>query len=238
MIEKIDHKIINSADATIICSEKRIEQIAGSNPKKMYVIHNTPRENAGFGNYTLNADKIKIVYVGILATGRFIREVADFVKKNKDFEFHVGGFGKLETELDIMSKTYDNIFFYGRLPYSNTLKLEENCDILVAIYDPDVPNHYYAAPNKFYESLMLGKPVIMATNSGMDHIVSENNIGTVIDYSVKSLEKGLIDLANRRSEWSGMCKKMQEIYRNNYSWSEMEVRLIDLYTKLGETHNE
>ena len=32
---------------------------------------------------------------------------------------------------------------------------------MTAIYDPNISNHYYAAPNKFYEALMLGKPLIM-----------------------------------------------------------------------------
>ena len=51
---------------------------------------------------------------------------------------------------------------YGKLQYSQTLALESQCDIRVATYDPSIRNHKYSAPNKFYESLMLGKPIIMA----------------------------------------------------------------------------
>ena len=41
-IVKKDHKIINRADAVIICTEKRREQIKRSNPKRLFVVHNTP----------------------------------------------------------------------------------------------------------------------------------------------------------------------------------------------------
>ena len=41
-VEKLDHKIINTADAVIICSEQRKKQIKGTSPNKLTVIHNSP----------------------------------------------------------------------------------------------------------------------------------------------------------------------------------------------------
>ena len=65
-----------------------------------------------------------------------------------------------------MAQKCENIFYYGRIPYDRTIALEKECDVMCAIYDPKVPNHYYAAPNKFYEALMLGMPLIMAKGTG------------------------------------------------------------------------
>lgn len=53
------------------------------------------------------------------------------------------------------------IFFYGKILYYETLKLESSCDIMADLYDPSNPDNYYAALNKFYEALMLGKPLIL-----------------------------------------------------------------------------
>lgn len=232
-IENRDQRIINSADAVIICTEKRKEQIKGTNPRKLVVIHNTPAKvNNELMRLDLDKGKIKIVYVGILAGGRFIKEMADLIKDNLNYEFHIGGFGKYEEYFEEMSNKFSNIKFYGKLPYKKTLELENSCDIMMAIYDPTIPNHYFAAPNKFYEALMLGKPVIMASNTGMDEVISAHGIGEIIEYNSNSLKTALENLVNRIGEWKEISTKMKKLYDNDYSWDEMEKRLLDLYKEI------
>lgn len=235
LIEKKDQMIINNADAVIICTEKRKEQIVGTNPRKLVVIHNTPPsyDEQKMGTLNLKKDKFKIVYVGILDEGRLIKETAEIVKSNLKYEYHVAGFGRLAPLLEDMSKKYDNIFFYGRIPYNKALKLEYSCDIMTALYDPTNPNNYYASPNKFYEAIMLGKPLIMVKDTGMDEIVEKNNIGVVIDYNSKSLADGLFRIISEKNSWNVIFQKMRELYENNYNWVEMEQRLIKLYRGLG-----
>lgn len=233
-IEMKDKSIINKADAVIICSEKRKEQIAGTNPKKLVIIHNTP-PNVNIntlGKLDLNKEKVKIVYVGILDEGRLIKETVEVVKDYFQLEYHVAGFGRLAHFLEDASKKYKNIFFYGKIPYSYTLRLENSCDIMTALYDPSNPNSYYAAPNKFYEALMLGKPLIMVRNTGMSEIVEKENIGELIEYDQNSLLEGLIRIINRKEEWDLINKKMKNLYNDLYSWSIMEDRLLNLYSDI------
>jgi len=233
VVEKIDHLIINKSDAVIICSEKRKEQIKGSHPKKLYIIHNSPPDLSDKINIKhLNKEKVKIVYVGILSEGRFLKEIADIIKDKSEYEFHIGGFGKLENYFKDLSKKYDNIYFYGKLPYKETLELEKSCDIMTAIYDPYIPNHKYAAPNKFYEALMLGKPIIMIKNTGMDDIVSKYKIGEVIEYNKVSLLKAFEKLKRQREKWKDIAIIMKDIYNKNYSWPIMEIELYSLYKNL------
>ena len=233
IIEKMEIKIINYATAVIICTEKRKEQIYGSNPKNLTIIHNSPlpitESNYEGSKFFISSNKVKIVYVGILSDERFIKEIAEVVSNRSDCEFHVGGFGKLEPYFKEICSKYDNIYFYGKIPYNDTLQLESKCDLITAIYDPKIPNHYYAAPNKFYESLMLGKPIIMAKNTGMDDIVEKHEIGEVIEYSKKGFEVAIDNLIYKRSQWGVISQKSQKIYNDNYSWIEMERRLINLY---------
>lgn len=123
-----------------------------------------------------------------------MREIIDFVENDERFELHVGGFGIMEDEIASAAQKCNRIIFYGKLPYNKTLSLENSCNIMTAIYDPKVPNHRYAAPNKFYEALMLGKPIVMAKNTGFDEIIEENNIGCLIEYSKSGLKMVFIHL--------------------------------------------
>jgi len=234
-VKHTEMSLVNNADATIICTEKRREQIAGTYPQKLEIIHNTPkavsRVNDCFCELK-NSSRCKIVYVGILAGSRFLKEIIRFVEQDDRFEFHVGGFGALEKEMEAAAQKCDRIFFYGKLPYDKTLALEQACDIMTAIYDPKVPNHQFAAPNKFYESLMLGKPVVMARNTGFDDIIEHHHIGCLIEYDEKGLSHGFNQLIEQKDEWNGMGQRMKKLYEEQYSWSEMEKRIVSLYADL------
>ena len=235
IIKKAEIKIIDSANAVIICTEQRKKQIKGSHPKKLAIIHNTPYNSNFLGkDFKLQSklSRYRIVYVGILAKGRFIDKIAEVVANDKRFEFHIGGYGILEQRMQNYANKNDNIFFYGKLSYEETLSLEKQCDIMTAIYDPSIPNHKYAAPNKFYESLMLGKPVIMAKGTGFDELVEKEKIGCVIEYSIEGLKNGLNELLDEKKEWEGMGEHSRDLYNKYYSWTIMENRLMRLYHQI------
>ncbi len=240
IIKMLQFAIINRADATIICTEKRREQIEGSHPKKLIVIHNTPsKKNVKLEGIMrkrqltgVDSVKMKLVYVGILQDYRLLKEVLVSVSENPKVELHIGGFGKYENLVKQYHNNYENIIFYGKLSYEETISLENQSDIMLAIYDPGIENHVYAAPNKFYEGLMLGKPLIMVRETGMSEVVKENNIGVLIEYSKFGFENGLTRILAMKSDWVEMGERMQKLYEEKYSWEIMERRLINLYDKL------
>lgn len=237
IIRKMDYNIINKADGVIICTEKRCKQIEGSNPKNLKIIHNSPHLGSinnlsTLNNLKLRADKVKIVYVGILSEGRMLRELANVVINNLNLELHIAGFGLLEDYFKKLSEKQENIIFYGKINYASTIELENKCDIMTAIYDPSIPNHIYSAPNKFYESLMLGKPILMVKDTGMDEVICKENIGQIIEYNAKSLEQGINNLIMIKSEWEKISIKMKKIYKERYDWLKMEKELFDLYERI------
>ena len=226
----IQNFIINRSDATIICTEKRLAQIRPSSPKKLVVIHNTPPKAGEKDAFIPPHNPVKICYVGILQDFRLLEELPEFFITHPEYEFHIGGFGKFESLYKDLSERYSNIKFYGSLQYQDTLQLEKDCDIMLAIYDPKIENHIFAAPNKFYEGLMLGKPLVMVHGTGMSEIVEKYRIGETIDYSVESFAQGISRLVARKNKWPEICSKMHDIY-NDYSWDEMKQRLANLYAE-------
>lgn len=235
IVNLAEKNIVNKANATIICSEGRRKQLLGSRPKKLVVIHNTPiAEMLPDTTCACINEKYKVAYVGILQEDRMLCELLDYFKGHSNIELYAGGFGRLENAFIQASKNYENIFFFGKIPYKQTLELENHCDIMLAIYDPRVANNRNAAPNNFYEGLMLGKPLIMAKGTGMSEIVENNRLGAVIDYSEKGLEEGISELIARNNEWPEISSKMKAIYKKEYAWDIMERRLSNLYRELFE----
>lgn len=232
LIRKIDELIIHKADAVIVCTEQRIEQINfHGDITKVYVIHNSPMEINGGDYASYDGEKLRIVYVGVLQPDRYLKELLEVVAKHDDYELHIGGFGLLEPFVLDMAKRYDNIKYYGKISYDQTLELEKTANVLTALYKYNEA-HKYAAPNKFYEALMLGKPLIMAKNTGVDNVVSDNKIGIVIGRDVDSLEDALEKIMAEKSHWPKISSKMIALFREKYSWNIMEKRLFKLYESI------
>lgn len=224
VVEKKDIKLINNSDIVLICSEKRKQQIAKSNPKKVLIIHNSPEvveKNTEMKPFDEKC--VKVCYVGILQDDRLLVEVCNEVKNSKEVELHIGGFGKYETYFENMAKKYHNIKYYGSMNYDEVLKLEKDCDILFATYNPEILNHKYSAPNKVYEAMALGKPIIVCKNTGIDEMVSNNKIGYAIDYSAKEFMDKIKNI--NELEYLSMAKNAKKVYLEKYSWEKMKALL-------------
>lgn len=224
--ERQEIKNINYADVTIICTEQRKEQINKAHPQNLIVIHNSPEIPKNITDMESvvqsKSNKLKIVYVGILQDDRMLCEVGEAIKKYPQYELHIGGFGKYEEYFKDLAKKHENIFFYGSLDYGSVLKLESECDILFATYNPKIKNHKYSAPNKLYEAMALGKPIIVCKNTGIDKIVEENKLGKVIDYDAEKLIRTLKTLENYN------LKSTISLYESRYSWRVMKNRLLSI----------
>lgn len=225
--------MINYSDLTIICSEQRKKQISSAKPKKVLVIHNSPNIHYEKKHIIKSkSKKIKIAYVGTLQPNRLLLEIADSISNTNDYEFHIGGFGIYESYLEELSKKNSNIFFYGPMDYSSVLSLENECDILFATYNPQIPNHRYSAPNKIYEAMALGKPLIVCNNTGIDEFVNRNGIGVSINYDGGEFIAAIKKITNNL-DLKLVNKKCKELYKNNYSWEVMEKKLINEINKIG-----
>lgn len=237
IINKLENKVINNSNTAIICGEWRYEQIKESNPKKTAVIHNTPdiRSIVTKKMMKKQTDKIKIGYVGILQDHRLLLELLDELKNNEKYELHIGGFGKHEEYIKKLSKKCKNIFFYGSLPYNDVLCLEQECDILFATYDPSIRNHKFSAPNKIYEAMALGKPIVVCKDTGIDKLITENEIGLVVEYNAKDFVKQLDNLITNPKQIQKMGKKAKKLYDKKYNWIAMEKELINIYNSIKTT---
>ena len=236
-IRNLENNYINKADITIICSEERIQQISGSDPKKLIVVENSPEDIEVRADFALDPasdpSKPKVVYAGMLVFDRFLKETSEVMMARNDIEWHVAGYGVLRPYIEECAANHDNIFYYGPLPYDDILALEKQCDIMTALQNPSVVNNKYSAPNKFYEALMLGKPLVMVRNGSIYKEIENNGIGEIIDVSEGKVEDKINaafeSLLNRREEWPSMGMTSRKLYEEKYPWSKSANTLLDAY---------
>lgn len=240
VIRKMENGCISKADMTIICSEERRGQISGSRPKSLIVVENSPEDTKVTSGFAVNKDSVpgrpRAVYAGMLVFDRFLKETCEVMMSRDDIEWHVAGYGALRPYVEECAAGSDNIFYYGPLPYDDILALEKSCDIMTALQNPSVVNNRYSAPNKFYESLMLGKPLIMVRNGTICNEIDNEDIGVVIDVSGgdvrEQISQAFDRLLGRKDEWRSMGERSRRLYETKYPWSRSAKTLANGYRKL------
>lgn len=235
LAKKLEFLVINRADAVTICTEQRAHQIEGSHPKLLKVIHNVPNRTdppSACEPVIPGSHRIKIAYVGVLLPHRLLPELLTCVQKDPRFELHIAGYGPLQQVVEQHSANCDRIVFYGTISHDQALFLENQCDVMTALYDADIPNHQFCAPNKLYEAMLLGKPILMCRNTGWDDVISENDIGVLIESNEQSILNGLNQLLEKRSQWPEMAQRSQKAFHANYAWPKMEEKILQIYRSL------
>ena len=227
-VERMEIDIIDHSEATIICTEERREQIKKSHPKKVIVIHNSPD--------VPESEDIECIYdyayCGSLCDMRLIKEILDGYKEHDGLRFAFAGNDKYQKEVEDMAGGYEQLDYFGTVPYSEVLEIEKKAKVLSAIYEPSIRNHRLCAPNKFYEALALGKPLIVCRNTGIDKVVEENRLGIVIDYDAEAFYEALGTLIADDDMRAGMGSRARSIYENKYRWTIMKSLLIETYASL------
>jgi glycosyltransferase involved in cell wall biosynthesis len=239
VIRKLEYFVISKAEVTIVCTEDRIKQIEGSKPKKLVVVHNTPiiSDNMKLSiNNTIIKDKdiqkeITFTYVGVLSEKRFIKNAINVIKKYPNIYLEIAGMGNISDFVEKASEDYKNISYLGILNYNEALQLYSQTDFMFAIYDPKVANHKFSAPNKVYEAMILGKPIIVANGTGIDEIVTNNKMGISIDYTEEAFERTIFEILQNQHSQLQMSKNAKEAHKK-YSWDEMKARLIHVYSQV------
>lgn len=102
------------------------------------------------------------------------------------------------------------------------MDLESKGKVLFAVYNPDVPNNRLSAPNKFYESLALGKPIIVCRGTGIDKLVKKYNLGLSIPYNANEFYKALNTLLKNPDLCREMGRNGRKLFKEKYNWERME----------------
>lgn len=188
---------VKMADEVIICEPERIQQIPYKLNKDVIVLPNIPsfaddsflqKDDA----YTFDNNLITLTYVGGFTSDRCLKELLDLAERKK-INLLIAGFGlaEIENRCKTLSNN-DNVIYFGKVDYKTALNIQYNADVIFAMYQKISRNNVFAAPNKYYESMFLGKPIISTKGTILEPKILNNKIGYIVDESYVDIES-LID---------------------------------------------
>lgn len=125
--------------------------------------------------------------------------------------------------------------FHGIVTAGRSLELAASCDAVLAFYAPTSVNNLYASPNKLYDALSVGRPVIVNREIRPARWVERQEVGWTCGYEdVCELERILASLASRRGELPAFAARARALFLAGPTWEKMAGRLDELYRGLKE----
>ena len=237
IVRWIDLMMIRLADGVVLADESRWEQIKSGKPRKWITIYNTPYDISDKVESATSQrprdSQLHLAYVGVMFLERGLLEILELMLRHPEWTLDLAGFGGDEEEVLKKASELPNVTWHGRIPYDRALSISNAADVLFATYDPSIPNHRYSSPNKVFEAMMLGKPIIVAKNTNMDRIISKAECGIIVEYgNVSAIEDALIKLAEDQELREHLGKNARIAYERSYSWQRMEKRLLSFYQEI------
>lgn len=211
---------IKHSDEVIICEEERIKQIPYHLNKKELIFPNIPFfQNYDFlakdNKYKFNNNLITLSYVGGFVNDRCLDILLQLVE-NKLVNLLIAGFGQQDfvDKCSKLSKELDNIKYFGKVKYSEGLNIMYNSDIIYAMYSKISPNNIFAAPNKYYEAMLLGKAIISTKGIILENKIQKNNIGYIVEESYKDMS--LLIKSLKREDINAKSLNAQKLWDSTY----------------------
>jgi glycosyltransferase involved in cell wall biosynthesis len=174
-------------------------------------------------------------YVGGLARIRGAIEMVDALARlsSPDIRLQMaGGFPQdLGAELQSMPG-WAKVDFVGWADRPTVARLLASCRAGLVLFHPE-PNHVKAQPNKMFEYMAAGLPVIASDFPLWREIVEGAGCGLLVDpmdpQAIATAMQWIIDHPEEAAE---MGRRGRAAVERTYNWEAESVKLVDLYRRL------
>jgi glycosyltransferase involved in cell wall biosynthesis len=181
--------------------------------------------------FDIKPDKLVLLYQGWLLLGRGLETI---VKAMKGIDFAelviIGDGGYLDTLKDIVKKEVleSKVHFTGLIPYDELSTATMSADIGLVLFEDTSISYQNALPNKLFEFIQSGIPVITSNQKTMKEIVMNEKIGLVIDkVNETELQAAIQKLSDHTTR--NYYKENILTIRDKYNYETQEIEILKVY---------
>lgn len=195
LAKRLERLAYRRASAVVPVSPGMAEGVVaeGTDPAKVHMIPNFshldtfrpgPKDPAELERYALG-DRFVVGYAGAIGPSNAVHEQVPQAARvleergRHDIVFVIAGDGKRLPVLREMTEGLANVLTLGPIPKAEVPALLRTCDALMTLFG-DVPILATNSPNKFFDALATGKPVIVNQPGWTRELVEENGAGVYV----------------------------------------------------------
>ncbi|KGK43296.1 hypothetical protein LH51_01315 [Nitrincola sp. A-D6] len=209
----------------------------------VYTIRNIPSYTSP-GEYDLFRDEFGIeknriifLYQGLMSETRGVNTIiqaACELNNNNDVAFIFMGDGPMSSNIlkTILSLKLKNVYYKGAVPQDDLIKYTKSSDVGLHAIKNTCLNHDLCLPNKLFEYIAAGKPVIVSNLTEMSEFVLKNKVGlTFLEGSSDSLVSSIETAVSNKDVIDSMRANVNTI-NATVNWSNESKILISIYEDL------
>lgn len=244
-----ERRLVRSADAVITVNESIASELSSRyGVRAPTVVMNCPplalaptsRDASPLRSLpSLDGARILVIH-GSLTPGKGLLESAAAVEHlPADCKLVMLGMGSLRDRLlavALSDPLRGRLVVHPPVPQSELLGWLSGADVAVIAFTPDSLNQRYATPNRLFESLAAGIPVVVSDFPEMRRVVEEHGVGAVCDptdpASIAAAVGALLsEPASERAARRARCRQAVE---GTFNWERQVQGLLTIYRRLGD----
>jgi glycosyltransferase involved in cell wall biosynthesis len=236
MFNFVEKLLARWVDAVVVATKGIAEKFRRLNP---IVVHNYPDHTLLLN--PMPATEVKkgkvLIYVGGISRIRGAVEMVralEFLEHIPDLRLDlIGRFEPPELERELRELPgYQRVRFLGWLPWEEAWEHAGAASIGLLLFLP-APNHERSLPNKLFEYMAAGLPVIASNFPLWKEIVEGNNCGLCIDsLNPKAIAKAIEYLLEHPEEVRKMGENGRRAVLEKYNWEQEAKKLLAMYKNL------
>ncbi|BAP43578.1 glycosyltransferase [Pseudomonas sp. 21LCFQ010] len=211
---------------------------------RVSVIHNAerigplpPRSNYLHEHFGIAAGQRILLFQGGLSAGRHLGQLVQAMALLKSSDVHLVllGDGQLAEALQrtvVRLRLQDRVHLHRAVPQARLLSISSAADAGIIPYQPICLNNYYCTPNKLFEFIAAGLPILASDLPELRRLVHDQQIGKVEDLSsVARLAAAIDDLFADRPRLQAWRNTVEQV-RQTQSWQCEGEKLKQIYEEL------
>ena len=209
--------IYGSADVILVTDDARLNLLPTWSRSKARVLPNYPlSENLAPVPKAKPEGPLKIFFSGSIGADRGIPFLLNLIKNDSELKVYAAGWLYDKAGEDFCK--HPQVNYYGVMHQSEAAKIAKESDYILCLYEPNIVNNIYASPNKIYDGIKVGTPVIINQEILVSTFVREEKLGYVIEsYSPSDVKNILRDLKEQRGGYEHIAK-----LQGKYTWESIE----------------
>ena len=160
-----------------------------------------------------------LLYQGAVNIGRGIEWIIDSMPYLDEFVFYVIGDGDILAEIKERVNRLalnDRVVFTGRIPFEQLPAYTACADIGINLLENNGLNYYYSLPNRIFDYIRAGVPVLASDFPEIRRVVEHYNIGKLIDcYDPPFLAETIRQMIDQEKNEAGFAAANAELTWEN-----------------------
>jgi len=241
---KREKDLVKSVDSIItVCDSLKFYFEKLFNFHSISVIKNCPNEGIEVVKQNLIREKLGLreddfilLYQGWLNRGRGLENLVDASTFfNDKIHLVILGDGSIKGELITQAQSlgFKNIHFLGTVSQEDLLNYSCSADLGVSLIEPINKSKEYALPNKVFEYMTAGLPILVHNTPECISIIEDCKCGFIVEQgNPKSLGELISKLSCDRKLLAEVGERGKKFYKEKYSWENEVAKVNDVIQEM------